>query len=65
MNTLFENALDKLTEAVRLICGERGEQHADARLSPDGRYRYLLARQLGFGHKEVFNTTFAPSIWWA
>ena len=65
MNTLFETALDRLTEAAYLICGEKGEQHAGVRLSPGGRYRYLLARQMGFGHKEVFNTAFTPSIWWA
>ena len=53
MNTLLETALDKLTEGVCLIYGEKGEQHAGARSSADGRYRYLLTRQLGFGHGAV------------
>ena len=61
MNTLFKTALDKLTEAVCLICGEKGEQHAGARLSPDGRYRYLLTRQLGFGHGAVMFLMLNPS----
>ena len=53
MNTLLETALDKLTERVCLISGEKGEQHAGARSSADGRYRYLLTCQLAFGHGAV------------